>query len=191
MEAGCSFTSDLPDLQLALPRAGREAGLAASCTLNPSTASQREHKARASSGQHEGKVQLECRFCSEQTSARCRINSDFLHHCSLETPKHGSHCRKIFLVLSARDSLDCCQGGRCYPGPFVHVLALMWPLLLGCCPDGLRTETWATGHGTQESVGFLGTLGFIHETPTPTYSNPRAREAPGEEERAGRFQAGV
>lgn len=67
----------------------------------------------------------------------------------------------------------------------------MWPLLLGCCPDSLGAEPWGTGYDTQESVGFLGTLGFIHETPHRPFSNPRARETPGEEERAGRFQTGV
>lgn len=77
MEAGHSFASESPDPQLAVLRAGREAGLATSCTQSPGTAGQWEHQACAGSGQREGKVQPESRFYSERTSARCCINSDF------------------------------------------------------------------------------------------------------------------
>lgn len=77
VEAGHCFASESLDLQLAVPRAGREAGLAASCTLSPGTAGHWEHQAYAGSGQRKGKVQPESRFCSERTSARCCINSDF------------------------------------------------------------------------------------------------------------------
>lgn len=191
MEAGCSFASDLPDLQLALPRAGREAGLAASCTLNPSTASQREHEARASSGQHEGKVQLACRFCSERTSAICRINSDFLHRCSLETPKHGSHCRKTFLVLSAQETLwIAAREDAATRVP----LSMSWLSCGLCCwvaalmVSGLNLGPLAMV--PRSLWAFLEHLDLFMRPPSP-FSNPRAHEAPGEEERAGRFQAGV
>lgn len=77
VETGRSFASESLDRQLAVPRAGREVGLAASRTLSPGTAGQREHQACAGSGQREGKVQPESHFCSERISGRCCINSDF------------------------------------------------------------------------------------------------------------------
>lgn len=57
---------------------------------------QREHEACAGSGQRVGKVHPESRFCSERTSARCRINSDFYNVAPWRPPSLDSIVGRLF-----------------------------------------------------------------------------------------------
>ena len=70
MEAGRSFASESPDLQL-----GEQVGKRG--FHSEPRHSQRELEACVGSGRCEGKVHPESRFCSAWTSVRCRINGDF------------------------------------------------------------------------------------------------------------------
>lgn len=118
MEAGRSFASESPDLQLTLLRAGREAGLAASCTLSPGIAKGSMRPVLVLVGAR-GRSTLSLRFCSKWTSVRCHINCDFYTVAPWRFPSVDSTVGRL-LVPSAQETLNCCQGGRCYPGCFVH-----------------------------------------------------------------------